>query len=198
MFAYEKLLRIQKAIKVSKAQYNKFGEYPYRSCEDILCAAKPLLEQEQCVLFLSDDLVSEGDRHYVRANAVLVDCETGEEIRVKAYAREASTKKGMDESQITGASSSYARKYALNGLFLLDDAKDADTNEFQKQQKSQGAKKGFKDEVSIDRLREKCNKYHIDLEQWALQYEPPKKVDELTRQDINSMLTWIKENFGDD
>ena len=125
MKLYEKLINIQSHLKAPKGQYNSFGKYSYRSCEDIFEAVKPYLEKEQLSLILSDDLVLIGERYYVKATATLTDGE--ETITNVAYAREEDTKKGMDGSQITGASSSYARKYALNGLFLIDDVKDSDT-----------------------------------------------------------------------
>lgn len=121
----EKLMKIQQELKAPKGQYNNFGNYSYRSCEDILEAVKPLLLREKLVLKLSDELVQIGERYYIKATAKLID-ENGE-IENIAYAREEESKKGMDGSQITGASSSYARKYALNGLFLIDDVKDSDS-----------------------------------------------------------------------
>lgn len=120
------LTEIQKKLKAPKSNYNSFGKYNYRSCEDILEAVKPLLGDNK--LTLSDEVVQIGDRIYVKATAVFRDGAT--ETRVSAFAREAESKKGMDESQVTGTASSYARKYALNGLFLIDDTKDADTDEF--------------------------------------------------------------------
>jgi len=119
----KKLRDIQQKLKAPKDQVNDYGKYKYRSCEAILEAAKPLLGD--CLLFIGDDIVQVGDRYYVKATAVLSNGEG--EFRVSAYARETETKKGMDASQITGSASSYARKYALNGLFLIDDTKDADT-----------------------------------------------------------------------
>ena len=121
----EKLRKIQMELKAPKGQFNSFGGYSYRSCEDILEAVKPLLDREELLLVLTDELVYIGERYYVKATAVLFDGD--ERIENVAYAREEATKKGMDGSQITGASSSYARKYALNGLFLIDDVKDSDT-----------------------------------------------------------------------
>jgi len=121
----KELARIQKELKAPKNQQNKFGGYKYRSCEDILEAVKPHLGENTVVI--SDDIVLIGERYYVKATAVFSNGE--ESIPVSAFAREAETKKGMDESQITGAASSYARKYALNGLFLIDDTKDADTQD---------------------------------------------------------------------
>ena len=119
-----KLVAIQERLKAPKGQENKFGGYKYRSCEDILEAVKPLLKDEDLALTISDEIVEVGGRVYVKATATLMGPETY--ISTSAYAREAETKKGMDDSQITGSASSYARKYALNGLFAIDDTKDAD------------------------------------------------------------------------
>jgi hypothetical protein len=116
---------IQSQLKAPKGQYNTFGKYKYRSCEDILEAVKPLLAEQKCTLTLSDDMVTMGNRVYVKAIATLTN-ESGEKSITTAFAREEETKKGMDGSQITGAASSYARKYALNGLFCIDDTKDSD------------------------------------------------------------------------
>lgn len=123
---YGKLLAVQKNLKAPKSQYNSFGKYSYRNCEDILEAVKPLLAEQGLVLTLKDSIEPLGDRYYVRAVAALTDGETTEQVF--AYAREEDVKKGMDASQITGAASSYARKYALNGLFCIDDTKDADSD----------------------------------------------------------------------
>ncbi|HER8421967.1 TPA: ERF family protein [Streptococcus pyogenes] len=136
---YKKLLNIQKVLNVPKGQYNNFGGYSYRNAEDILNAIKPLLWENECTAFFRKDVIEQvGDRYYLVATFDFVDVNTGEKITVEARAREEEKKKGMDASQITGSASSYARKYALNGIFLIDDAKDADANEYQKQQK-QGA-----------------------------------------------------------
>lgn len=123
----EKLAEIQSKLKAPKGQYNSFGEYKYRSCEDILEAVKPI--KGDCVVLLSDEVVQKGDRFYVRTTASIQN--ESERIEVYAEAREDSEKKKMDGSQITGAASSYARKYALNGLFCIDDTKDTDTEEYQ-------------------------------------------------------------------
>ena len=131
----KKLLQIQQELKAPKGQFNSFGKYKYRSCEDIVEAVKPLAHALDCVLMLSDELVSVGERFYIKATALLLDTSTGEDISVTALARESLTKKGMDESQITGTASSYARKYALNGLFAIDDTKDSDTDESKKNEK---------------------------------------------------------------
>lgn len=119
---------IQEELKAPKSQYNRFGGYAYRSVEDILTAIKPLLVKENADLTLTDELVLIGDRYYVKATATYED-KGGKKV-VTGYAREAENKKGMDASQVTGTASSYARKYALNGLFLIDDTKDADSEEY--------------------------------------------------------------------
>ena len=125
---YEKLVAIQSDLKAPKGQKNTFGGYKYRSCEDILEAVKPLLAREGLVLNITDEIVLVGDRYYVKATATITN---GTETQTAiAWAREADSKKGMDPSQVTGATSSYARKYALNGLFCIDDTKDPDTDEF--------------------------------------------------------------------
>lgn len=133
-----KLMLIQASLKAPKNQRNAFGNYNYRSCEDILEAVKPLLYDTQTTLTISDDIVEVGGRIYVKATATLKDCETWEIIEQNsAYARESESKKWMDDSQITWATSSYARKYALNGLFCIDDVKDADaTNTHWKEEKA--------------------------------------------------------------
>ncbi len=126
MNIYEKLLGIQRQLKAPKNQYNSFGKYNYRNCEDILEAVKPLCAQHKAVLTVSDEIETVGERYYVKATATLYDTESSDKISVTARAREEAEKKGMDGSQVTGASSSYARKYALNGLFAIDDTKDSD------------------------------------------------------------------------
>lgn len=135
---------IQEELKAPKSQYNRFGGYAYRSVEDILTAVKPLLVNEKAELTLTDELVLIGDRYYVKATATYED-KDGKKV-VTGYARESENKKGMDASQITGTASSYARKYALNGLFLIDDTKDADSEEYHRRtsptvQQKQTAKK---------------------------------------------------------
>ena len=127
MSVFTKLLAVQGELKAPKGQFNSFGKYNYRNCEDILEAVKPLLAKQGVSLVLTDEIVLIGERYYVKATARFIDETSGEETDVCAFAREEETKKGMDGSQITGASSSYARKYALNGLFCIDDAKDSDT-----------------------------------------------------------------------
>lgn len=136
MTIQQKLLNVQLKLKAPKSNYNSFSKFNYRSCEDILEAVKPILEGEKLLLMLSDEIVQIGDRNYVKATATLLEAEKdGQVLQVVAYAREDENKKGMDSAQLTGATSSYARKYALNGLFLIDDTKDMDTDEFQKQKR---------------------------------------------------------------
>lgn len=144
MNIYEKLLRVQVELKAPKGQYNSFGKYKYRSCEDILTAVKPLLEKVKATITISDELVLVGDRFYIKATASFIDTDTnlGTTIENTAFAREDENKKGMDGSQITGTASSYARKYALNGLLLIDDTKDADTDENHNKRKAKAEKAG--------------------------------------------------------
>ena len=158
MNIYEKLLNVQTELKAPKGQYNSFGKYKYRSCEDILEALKPVLDKFKLTLFISDEIVEVGGsyklekkdetvetvgRKYVKATITLVNIEKPDEIiETSALAREEETKKGMDGSQITGASSSYARKYALNGMFMIDDTKDSDsTNTHGKEEKTEAERK---------------------------------------------------------
>lgn len=125
----ERLLKIQTELKAPKGQYNSFGRYNYRNCEDILEALKPLCKAHNTVLTIKDDIVQVGERYYVKATVMLrcIEADKTDEISATAFAREEESKKGMDGSQVTGASSSYARKYALNGLFNIDDTADSDT-----------------------------------------------------------------------
>ena len=126
MNVYEKLMTVQTKLRAPKGQYNSFGRYSYRSCEDILEALKPLLAEVGAIVNISDEVKLIGDRFYVEATAMFLDCETGDSVVARASAREDETKKGMDLAQVTGSVSSYARKYALNGLFAIDDNKDSD------------------------------------------------------------------------
>lgn len=133
MNIYEKLTAIQVKLKAPKGQENKFGGYKYRSCEDILESVKPLLSENKVTMFITDKIELIGDRFYIKATVTLINMETPEEqIQTTAYAREEAVKKGMDSSQLTGATSSYARKYALNAIFAIDDTKDSDDDRGQK------------------------------------------------------------------
>jgi hypothetical protein len=124
---WQRLANVQKELKAPKGQFNSFGKYKYRSAEDILEVAKPLCVDFGLLLTVSDELVLIGERYYIKATAKVINIDTGENYSVDSFAREEESKKGMDGSQVTGASSSYARKYALNGLFAIDDTKDSDT-----------------------------------------------------------------------
>lgn len=155
MNIYEKINKIQVELKAPKSQRNNFGNYNFRNCEDILEALKPLLLREKIIIQLSDDLVQIGDRFYIKATATLIDVESGEKHSTTAFAREELSKKGMDGSQITGASSSYARKYALNGLLAIDDTKDSDTTNTHNNNDSKNQKK----QVSTEEKRKNGENY---------------------------------------
>ncbi len=170
MGIYEKLLNIQTTLKAPKGQFNKFGNYKYRNCEDILESLKPLLSDNKVVVLLSDDIVAVNNRIYVKATATLKDTESDEKIETTAFAREEETKKGMDGSQITGSASSYARKYALNAMFAIDDTKDSDTtNQGQNENKGNakndtaGEKKEKKD-FNRDTVIEWLDKKYADCD----------------------------------
>ena len=204
---YGRLLRVQKDLKAPKNQYNSFGKYRYRSCEDILEGVKPILQEYGCAIVLSDTIEQIGDRFYVKATATFYDCETGESVSNTAYARESDDKKGMDASQITGTASSYARKYALNGLLLIDDTKDADTdenrNETTGRARSEAAKKGMatKEQNALDSanqiisekdvlvLKELMQKKGIDPNQkWK-----GKELSELTNAEWVQAVNWLEK-----
>lgn len=167
---YAKLLKIQGALNVPKSNYNKFGGFNYRSCEDILEGLKPILAEHKAVVAITDEIVQIGERYYVKATAELIDAENGSVVSTTAYAREEETKKGMDASQITGSASSYARKYALNGLFAIDDTRDADdpNNHEGNPGKKPPAKKPAKDNRPFppkndDEFELKCNSCGKDI-----------------------------------
>ena len=152
----KELLQIQSELKAPKGQFNAYGKYKYRSCEDILEAVKPILKKCNCTLLLSDSLVYVGDRYYIKATATLINVE-GKSISTESYAREEETKKGMDASQITGASSSYARKYALNGLLCIDDNKDSDTTNTGDNAPAVPAKASKEDNAEIEKAIAEIN-----------------------------------------
>lgn len=179
-----KLLAIQTELKAPKNLFNKFGNYKYRNFEGICEAVKPLLKKYNCSLTVFDSVENIGERYYVKATATLYDCETLESITCSAYAREAESKKGMDDSQITGTASSYARKYALNGLFLLDDTKDADTDEYHEQTT-------YASKTQITALRNALKKKGIE-ETEALKEAGIKSFERLTSAQYNSIVRLIK------
>ena len=169
-----KLLSIQNELKAPKNQYNKFGKYNYRSCEDILEAIKPLCLKYGAVVLIDDYVSQVGERFYVKARASLIDIDTQEEVYACAYARESENKKGMDSAQVTGATSSYARKYALNGLFCIDDTKDVDTQEYQeKKQTNNNQSKNINDYEQVG------------IEQATLLGEIDKRVEELSNLGVD-------------
>lgn len=142
----ERLFEIQQSLKAPKNQYNKFGEYKYRSCEDILIAVKPLLKKLELVLIINDEILQLGDRYYIKATASLYDNNGKPVHSCQGFAREAEAKTKMDVAQITGAASSYARKYALNGLFLIDDVKDPDATNMHSEEENTPEQKEQKEE----------------------------------------------------
>ena len=164
------LVAIQSELKAPKNQYNSFGKYNYRSAEDILEAVKPLLNKHNATLYLSDEIITVADRVYLKTTATFED-EEGTTIQTSACAREPQDKKGMDDSQITGTASSYARKYCLNGLFLIDDTKDADTDEYKKQTTANAPKQ---DGSSFDEIRAKLKTLdnNFKVNQYAKEIAP--------------------------
>lgn len=199
----QKLIEIQAELKAPKSQYNKFGGYNYRNCEDILEAVKPLCAKHEIVPLLSDEIVMIGDRFYIKATAKVTDGK--DEIATTAYARESKDKKGMDESQITGSASSYARKYALNGLFCIDDTKDADfmdnsqNSKSQQQPKPQPAKgtyvKGYNEFLKIQKEK---NVPPVEITKFvAAEFKKP-RVGMLDEFEMVSALKWIKSYGQDD
>ncbi len=177
------LAEIQQKLKAPKGQFNSFGKYKYRNCEDILEALKPLLGDN--LVLLSDEMVMLGNRFYVKATAEFCGVNQIVTVKVTAYAREAEVKKGMDESQITGAASSYARKYALNGLFLIDDNRDADSDESPKDEKISYAT-GRK----VPEMNATNDAHGLDIEE---QFVAEEKAD-LLKEQIKAYLGVLKVN----
>lgn len=179
MGIYAKLSVIQQNLIAPKNQYNSFGDYKYRSCEDILEGLKPCLKEVNAAVTISDELVLIGERYYIKATATLFCCESGEKVSNTAYARETESRPKMDVSQITGSASSYARKYALNGLFCIDDVKDADARDNRQQgtekqkTESQEEKKAEEQQKQIEKMKipkvkqdslmERCNRENVDV-----------------------------------
>lgn len=178
---YEKLSTIQCELKAPKSQYNSFGKYHYRSCEDILEAVKPLCNKQKTTLTISDEIVCVEGWHYVKATARLYDWSSGEAIENIAYARESVTKKGMDDSQVTGSTSTYARKYALNGLFNIDDTKDNDDTKLKNEQTERAKKEDQEQRKSIEKNIKACiqsliDEFEVDIEGDAFQSTMKKAV----------------------
>lgn len=179
---------IQHKLKAPKGQYNSFGKYNYRSCEDILEGVKPLLKEHNLALLIDDEIVQIGERYYVKATAKITD---GREfVSATAYAREPDTKKGMDESQITGATSSYARKYALNALLCIDDTKDADTMDNSKKPVQQTQETVY----NWQTLKARATQGGIseeDLVHYVTETLKVKKPSELTQEHYQQAFNWV-------
>ena len=155
---YAALQAVQRDLKAPKGQFNSFGKYKYRSCEDIVEAVKPLLNENGLILVMADEVIEVGGRIYIKATSKVIDVATGDSIEATAMAREPDEKKGMDTSQITGTASSYARKYSLNGLFAIDDTKDADTDAFTAQTKQEPPKAPAPDDTVRKAAMARLNK----------------------------------------
>lgn len=205
MNIYEKLSNIQVELKCNKSQYNKFGNYKYRSCEDILEAVKPLCHKYRLTLVINDEIEVISERYYVKAVATLFDFDSDKIIVSSAYARESLTKKGMDESQITGTSSSYARKYALNGLFNIDDTKDSDTNENktekEEREKEANKNKNNHQDEQEDKKATFIMNYYINNKDTFRSILKEKlgertKVTELTEKEKDDLISLIKTLKG--
>ena len=191
---YMKLIEVQSKLKAPKSCYNKFGNYAYRNCEDILEALKPILLEVKAVVNISDEVVLVGERYYIKATVKFIDAETGEVVEASAMAREEENKKGMDSSQLTGSTSSYARKYALNGLFAIDDTKDSDTTNTHGKEDSKSnvipltdkqlnrmyaiAKVGGYDKVRVDRL---------------INQKYSKKANEMTKAEYDNVVEGLQK-----
>lgn len=190
-----KLMNIQQKLIAPKNNYNSFGKYSYRSCEDILEAVKPLLAENKVVLTICDEIILVGERFYIKAIATLTDCESDETISNVAYAREEDKKSGMSESQITGSCSSYARKYALNGLFCIDDVKDADTRDNREKTTETTTKRktpAAADKKALNDLVTKCKEDNVSIEKICEVYKVATK-EELTKAYIdNALNNWDK------
>ena len=179
---------IQHKLKAPKGQYNSFGKYNYRSCEDILEGVKPLLKEHNLALLIDDEIVQIGERYYVKATAKITDGR--ESVSATAYAREPDTKKGMDESQITGATSSYARKYALNALLCIDDTKDADTMDNSKKPVQQTQETVY----NWQTLKARATQGGIseeDLVHYVTETLKVKKPSELTQEHYQQAFNWV-------
>lgn len=197
MNIYEKLLKIQNELKAPKNQFNKFGNYKYRNAEDILEAVKPICLKYKAVINVYDTIKQIGDRYYVEATAVITDIENSESyIENQASAREEETKKGMDTSQVTGATSSYARKYALNGLLCIDDTKDTDSEEYQKKtQSKQNVEVKNKEVMITDQQKEIIKKIYTqeEIKEYLFDVIDKKKLSDLTLVEASDFIKSRKE-----
>ena len=186
MDIFECLFKIQQELKAPKDQYNSFGKFKYRSCESILEALKPILKELKCVIVLSDEVVNVGDANYIKATATLKNMDGGSTSNT-AFAREIKDKSGSDHSQLTGTASSYARKYALNGLLAIDDAKDADTDEFRNERNA-------KEKATAKQIEFLQKKYKgADLEK-LLKAQNIKSLEELSMSKANDLIEKLGGN----
>ena len=173
MSVYEKLMNVQSELHIPKGNFNSFGRYNYRSLEDIFEGRKPVLEKYKCAITVVDKVIEISGRFYIEATATFIDVETGEKVSNTALAREDDAKKGMDSAQLTGATSSYSRKYALGGLLMLDDCKDADTPENAEEQKNRASR----------------DKKHIDAP------KAPQGVTEADKTELRDLVEGLKEKY---
>ena len=211
MTVYKKLLSVQTELKAPKSQYNGFGKYAYRNAEDIKEAVKPLLVKYEATLIIDINIIEMGNGWiFEEAVAKFVDVETGDSVQAKGYAREAADKKGMDVSQISGSTNSYAAKYAMNGLFLLDDTKDADSDEYHKQNNKQQSKQqatkptaqkingalvtGYKS--AIQNVIEKTGKNDGSIMRWFLELLQVAKIEDITTDKVDTANKLIEKLQG--
>ena len=203
MNIYQSLNYIQSNLKAPKGQFNSFGKYHYRSCEDILEGVKPHLQETKTCLVISDEIVTIGEHNYIKATATLYSADGGA-VANSAFAKEPLEKKGMDPSQITGATSSYARKYALNGLFCIDDTKDADTDAYTANTTQTKAKEKPPETNTIREKRVKKEYLKSITQQMGIKQINPKLIsehinktfnkktsNELTEDELKSLYDWV-------
>jgi len=196
----KKLIEVQTELKAPKNKFNSFGNFSYRSCEDILESVKPLLKARGLMMTITDEVVNVGSKNYIRATVTIRDGD--QTVSVSAFAREAEAKKGMDDSQITGTASSYARKYALNGMFLIDDTKDADADEYRTvidPVAGSGTTLLFEDEkiskLKAKTLKDLCEKTNTDIPK-VLEYYKVSTIEEMTSSQYAEAVKQIEKKNG--
>lgn len=201
MSIFKKLTDVQNELEAPKSQYNKFGNYHYRSCEDILGALKPLLKKHKLSIMISDKIVFIENRFYVEATVNLYDYESDTSHSVSAYAREEESKKGMDAAQVTGSVSSYARKYALNGMFAIDDSKDPDTKDNSESNQSKDTPKSEDKKPSISQAQVKrliaiaatAEKDVEHIKAQVLKVYKKTHLNEMTKAEYDRIVKWYEE-----
>jgi len=196
MSIYEKLSNVQQKLKAPKNQMNKFGGYKYRSCEDILQAVKPLLASEGLTMTITDELTMIGDRYYIKATVTVIDTEEGDTHEVYGYAREEENKKGMDSMQLTGATSSYARKYALNGMFAIDDTKDSDATNQHGKDKEKPKKKSTNHINAIKKTYENNKEKLAPVIKKFLNDNKCDKISDLSKKQSSDLLEKLNEEVS--